>query len=448
MTADAATVRRTSLDPYEGSSWFFLLVRVHPFLVALIASGVLLRIVTIVAYQPALLFHADAYGYLRIAEDLEPSPYRPVLYPILLRLAFPLHSLLPVVVVQHLAGLAMGIAVYALLRRLGVGSFGGAVGSAPLFVDAYQLNIEQYVLSETLFMSLMVGSFFLLSAARKPSARAVGVAGTLLGLAGITRVTGVVLIVPVLVYLWWRKVGLAKILWCVGGFLLPLVIYAMWFLGHWGVFAITTKGSLILYGRVSPFANCAAAELPEYQRVLCDVRPPDERPGTEFYVWRTLNRYSPLLRLEPPPGRSEEEVLGQFARAIIVSQPLDYARVVVGDLAHYLAPGRWEKPRDAQIEPWEFTDSFDFGPDDPEVIKVLQTTGDNLPQVIRENRGSPEPNELFGDQPTPELEINAPLARFLASYQAIVYTPGPLVALAILLGIIGAALPSPRGRRR
>jgi hypothetical protein len=142
------------------------------------------------------------------------------------------------------------------------------------------------------------------------------------------------------------------------------------------------------------------------------------------------------------------EVLGEFSRTIILAQPWDYARVVGGDLIHYFGFGRWEEPRDAQMEPWEFADSFDFGPEDPAIIKAQRARGDNLPTVIRDNRGSPEPNELFGGEAPPEFEIAGTPARFLDRYQDLVYTPGPLLALAAVLGVSGAVLRPQPGRRR
>lgn len=393
-----------------------------------------------IAFQQALVFHADAYGYLRRADDFQPSPYRPSLYPLLLRLVYPFHSLVPVVVMQHLAGICMAIALYALLRRLGVGRAWGSLAVAPLLLDAYQLNIEHFILSETLFQFLLVIALVLLAASQKPSLAGMAVAGLFLGLASITRVIGLVLFVPVVVYLVWKRVGLKRIAVCVTAFLVPVLSYATWFFLVWGDFALTNRGSLILFGRVSPFADCENSDLPDYQRVLCDEREPPERPGTEFYVWRTKNRLSPLRGFEPPPGKDLYEVLGDFARRIIISQPTDYARVVAGDLLHYFGPGRWEEPRDAEMKRWEFTDSFDYGTDDPAVLAVQRTMGDDEPSVIRDNLGGPEPTGLFGDEEPPDLVIVAPLARFLDRYQDIVYTPGPLLALCMLWGTAGAIL--------
>lgn len=405
-----------------------------------------MRVITMVAFQPALLFHADAYGYLRIADHLQPSPYRPSFYPILLRLAYPFQSLVPVVVAQHLAGVLMAIVLYALLRRLGVGRMGGALGTAPLLLDAYQLNIEHYILSETLFQSLVVIAFALLVASKRPPYPGMAVAGLLLGLAGITRAIGAALIVPVVVYLLWKRVGFRRLAVCLIAFLIPLIAYATWFHATWGEFALTSRGPLILFGRVSPFANCDNPALPDYQRNLCDERPPSERPGTEFYVWRPNNVLSPLLDFEPPPGRERYEVLGEFARRIILAQPLDYARVVGGDLLHYFGPTRWEEPRDAEMKPWEFTESFDFGSTDPEVLAEQRTVADNPPAVIRRYAGGPEPTGLFGNHDPPELEIDGRWARFLDRYQDFVFTPGTVLALSVLLGVIGMVLRPGRSR--
>lgn len=447
MRADTRSAGRPTRHRLSWMSWLMLMVRTHPHLTLLIVVGATLRVITLAAYQPALLFHADAYGYLRVADDLIPSPTRPSLYPLLLRLAYPLQSLVPIVVMQHVVGIGVAIGLYALLRRLGAGPIGGAVGAAPMFLDAYLLNIEQYVLSETLFLGLLISAAYVLVHSRSPTLVSAGTAGLLLGLAGITRVVGVFLVILALVYLAWKRAGPLRVGACLIASLIPMVCYAIWFHSAWGTYAITTQGPLILYGRVSPFADCSNPTLPEYQRTLCDTRPAPERPGTEFYVWRTQHPLSPLRDFQLPPGRGLLEVLGDFSRRIILAQPLDYARVVAGDMYHYFGFGRWEEPRDASMAPWEFTDSFDAGPDDPAQLEAEKARGDNFPRVIRELRGSPEATGLFGDEAPPKFQIVGSLARFLDSYQDIVYTPGPVLAVALILGIIGAVL-RPRRRTR
>ena len=421
-------------------------VRRHPYLSVALAAGVALRLIVSLAFQPALMFHADSYAYMKVAEKLLPGQYRPSLYGLFLRLAFPFHSLWPITVLQHLMGLGVAIGIYVLLRRLGVGVAGAVIAAVPILLDAYQLNVEHYILTEALFQLLVFAAFFLIVWPTKPSTKAALGAGLLLGAASVTRLSALVLIVPCVVYMLWKKHGYVRALGLVGSFVVPLVLYATWFYAQWGSFAITSQDGLFLYGRVAPFAECSTAEIPRYQRVLCDKRPPSQRPGPEYYVWRRRHADSPLRRLILPPRKDRQEVLKEFSGSIIRAQPGDYLATVGRDLAHYFGPERRQRPRDALLRSYLFTDSFDFGPVDERAVEAQRAYARDLPEVIRLFRGSPRPGTLLGDFP-PQLRIVAPLARFLRSYQQVFYTYGPLLALALLAGLAGMILRWPNGKR-
>ena len=154
------------------------------------AIGAVLRIIVSVAYRPALFFYGDSYSYLTNARHLRPDPIHPILYPLFLRPFLAIHHLLPVPIVQHIMGLACGLLVYLLLRRLGLGPGWAVAGAAPVLLDAYQLNVEQYLLAEALFEVLILGAFVAMLWWKRPSAAACGVAGGLLGLAALARTIG------------------------------------------------------------------------------------------------------------------------------------------------------------------------------------------------------------------------------------------------------------------
>ena len=63
-----------------------------------------------------------------------------------------------------------GVLVYALMRRLGVGAVGACIAAAPVLFDAYELNIEQHILSEALF-SLLVAAGLCVLLWRRPAHR-------------------------------------------------------------------------------------------------------------------------------------------------------------------------------------------------------------------------------------------------------------------------------------
>ena len=87
------------------------LARRHWLLAALLAGGLILRALTELAYRPALLF-SDSIRYLYLSGGNDPMGYRVLLRPVLL-----VGNLDMVAAAQHLLGLAMAVALYAVLLR-------------------------------------------------------------------------------------------------------------------------------------------------------------------------------------------------------------------------------------------------------------------------------------------------------------------------------------------
>ena len=89
------------------------ILRRHWLAAALLAAGLVLRLLTQFAYRPAL-FYIDTTRYLYNAEGMDPVGYKGPLRAILLAANFN-----TVAAVQHLLGLAMAVVIYLLLRRRG-----------------------------------------------------------------------------------------------------------------------------------------------------------------------------------------------------------------------------------------------------------------------------------------------------------------------------------------
>ena len=101
--------------------------------------------------------HAGRYGAIaRFCRSTD--PVRPLGYPLFLWILGRVHHLAVVPTVQHVMGLAMAVLIYALLVRLRVPRWAAALAAAPVLLDAYQLEIEHYVLAETLFEALIVAA--------------------------------------------------------------------------------------------------------------------------------------------------------------------------------------------------------------------------------------------------------------------------------------------------
>lgn len=391
----------------------------HAAFLTLVLVGAVVRIATVMAYQPALLLQRDAIAYLHtaLASNASPNTYRPALYSILfLRPLLVFDELVVVAVVQHALGIGIAIALYMLMLRKEVHPVVAGVAMAPLLLDGYQVNIEHYVLTEAFFDALVVGALLLVSwAANRPPLAACAFAGVLLGVAGLTRFVGLALIFSVLLYLLWRRAGWLRIAALIAAFGIPVLAYSAWSRNASGSAAVTSTYGFFLYGRVSSFSDCRVVDLPRRLERYCFEEPPEERPPIRGF-WG----------LEPIRGRGDDpdtngELL-QFARRIIAAQPFDYARAVTEDFLRHLAPG-------------------------PPISKEPLAAKWRFPRKVSEARPNPAIVRLKGSAPRrmgfDRFEIERPVADRLRSYQDVVYTRGPLLAALLALGAIGSLI----GRR-
>ena len=398
-------------------------------LAVLLAAGVALRVVTSLAYRPALIY-IDSIGYLENEAHLKPELVRPLGYPAFLKI-LPLGAGLWVVpFVQHVLGVAMAVAIYALLVRLDVARWLAALATAPVLLDAMQLNLEQQILTETLFEALLLAAVVLLLWRRRPALLAVGVAGLALAGATLTRSVSLLVIVPAaLVVLFlrsgltWRAVS-ARLLVLGAAFALPLVLYAAWFQSLYGVYALNGYSGHFLYARVAPFADCRTLSLPAYERVLCPKQPVGQRPSIEAFSWS--RKESPLFRLRVPASIARgkvsqvatSQVAGNFAKRVILHQPFTYLHAVEASFVRGFAPTRTSRKGEVPIGRWQFQDHYPI-------------YGRSLELMARRH-----------ERP----QVDGSLASFLRSYQRFGYTPGPLLAVALVLGLLGAVGPGPARR--
>jgi len=132
-------------------------VRRHWLVSILLAAGVVLRVLALVAYHPALIY-VDTLKYLYGA-----SPgSEPLGYTVLLRLMLLAGDLGMVAVIQHLLGLAMAVTLYAVLLRRGAGRWLAALAVAPVLLDAYQIQMEQTIMPDVWFEAMIVAALAVL----------------------------------------------------------------------------------------------------------------------------------------------------------------------------------------------------------------------------------------------------------------------------------------------
>jgi len=397
-------------------------LRGHWLIAILLLAGLVLRVLALVAYRPAL-FYNDTTRYLLHADGNDPVGYR-----VPLRLILLAGNLQTVAAVQHLIGLAMAVALYALLLRRGARRWLAALGVAPVLLDAYQVQMEQTILPETWFEALIVVGLMLLLWRPAPPLWLIAIAGGVLGLSVTFRQAGEILILPAVVYVAMAARGLRR---AVAGTAVVCVAFAVPIVGYMtisyavtGHFWLSRYGTAALYGRAAAAADCATLRVPASQRAMCPTAAQKAalgRDGLEHSPRSPIRRYYAQL-----PPRAAAHAVSSFTRAVIAQQPLRVLSAVGGDAVKLFALTRDGSPGDPPISRWQFQDFYPTYR--PHATRVQITA------AIR---------QFGGGGPA----VAVPVASFLRGYQlGGGYTPGPLYAIAALAGLAGSA--GVAGRRR
>jgi hypothetical protein len=363
------------------------------------------------AYRPALIF-PDSVSYLDNVTRFKPYTIRPLGYPAFLKLLPIGHQLAVIPGAQHLMGLAIGVALYVLLVRLGVPAWGAALGAAPVLLDAYQVNLEEFILSETLFEALLVAAVAVLLWRPRPGYARLAVAGLLFAAVALTRANGLVLVVPGLVAALAMRAGWRGLALMVAAFAVPLIAYAFWFQSTNGSFGLTSYGGRFLYARVAPFADCSKFSVPADERVLCPAGTPGHRPTTdgssvEFFMW---SEGSPVFKIADNEQRGK--LAGAFAKRVILHQPWKYTTTVLHDFFRSFALTRSTHHGELPVSRWQF--QLDYPTLTPYLTKTIQEHGGTHARVVR-----------------------GP-ARILRAYQKGGYLPGTVLAIALVAALVAA----------
>ena len=391
----------------------------HVFAVALILA-VALRAAVMIGFQP-IFWYPDSFWYVRSALGHGFNVAKPGGYSEFLAVLQPLHSFTLVALLQHLMGLGMGIAIYALLRHRGLPGWAATLPALPVLFDAFQIQLEHMLMSDTLFQACVVLAIAILCWRDRPSVRAAGLAGVLLGYATLTRSTGLPLLAVVAACLLIRGAGWRPAAILAGAGVLPVAIYLAGFHAQHGDFAITNTDGVYLYNRAMSFADCATIKPPPPLAVLCDPRPQSERaqPPIEYMwdsrdpIWVQAKRDGGLF------SQRVNTLAMRFAERAILAQPLAYVHAVTADTLRSFG---WADPvpYDRSNQWYLFAHPF--------LIDRM---------ALRQMRGY---------QPyLPRPRVVRPIAGFLIGYQRWVYLRGTLTGLIMLIGLTGIAA---RWRRR
>jgi len=406
-------------------------LRRHWLISVLLLAGLVLRVASQIAYRPALLY-IDSLKYLYGAwPGNDPMGYNVVLKGLLLA-----GNLESVAAIQHLLGLAMGLTLYLVLGRRGVPRWLAALAAAPVLLDGYQLQIEQTIMPDVWFEACIVAGLAVLLWRPWPGPRLIMAGGLLLGLSAPFAQVGQILILPALAFVlivvrgWRRKLVQGAAL-CVA-FAIPIVGFSTREYVVNGHFSLAPAAGNTIYGRLAYSADCATLKLPSYERALCPPRALALRLGPDGLVH---NPASPDKTYVAPPGRTHAQMTDHFDHQVLVQQPLRVVAGVLSDSVKLFAVQRHTSPGDTPISRWQFQTGYPtYGTSiflaHSGTIKVglhyAASGGPTVVQTLTPSWGGP-------------AQVARPLASALRSYQlGGGYTPGPLLALAAVFGLIGS----------
>jgi hypothetical protein len=406
------------------------LVRRHWMFLVVLAGGVMLRAIAQIAYEPALLF-IDSKKYIfgtdfvnTIWGSFDPLGYSLlVLRPVLLfggDLAY-------VALIQHGLGLAMAVALYALMVRRGAWRWLAALATAPVLLDAYQLNAEQTIMPDVLFETLVVAGLVLLLWQRRPGLFLVILSGLALGASAPVRQVGEALIAPALVYVvlaapgWRRKILHGVALTCC--FALPVLGYMTYsaVVMHYG-FELSNMGTAYLYGRAAHAADCATLKIPVSEQPLC----PGPHTAAKLGVDGLVNApESPRVLYQPVDVQAgilidTMPLQKAMAYSVLKQQPLRVAGDIARDSVKLFALTRNTEQGDTPISRWQFQFGYPYYP----------------PGVTW--HGPNSVNRVFKRTGGGHARVHWKADIALRYYQLHVgYTPGPVFLFGLLAGLAG-----------
>jgi hypothetical protein len=403
----------------------------------LLAGGIILRVITQMAYHPAILF-VDSLKYLYGAWP----GADPVAYDIPLKMILAAGGDLGTVeVVQHLLGIAIAIALYVVVVRRGGPRWLAALAMVPVLFDAYELQAEAMIMPDVWFEAMIVAGLAVLLWQRRPTLPVLIIGAALLGASTGIRQVGEIMIVPAVVLVVALGGGLVKVLSSsvavVLAFVLAIAAYlgASYELTH--QFRISQSQSSLTYGRMASVVDCATISLQAPQRLLC----PTKWEKAQGPDWLEHSATGPLRslgsRLPPDQQVDRAQIVSRFNRAVEEQQPLRVATAVVRNSVKLFELTRKTSPGDTPIWRWQFHGYF------PTFYQYIVIKHDRL-HFTYPRHWHKVLSPAYGGAP----QVDVTLARFLRAYQLNGgYTPGPLYALFTVLGLAGSVLLFARRRR-
>jgi hypothetical protein len=392
----------------------------HRWFAAAVTVGLALRVVTMLAFPPAIWFGGDSASYLSTALRHAPGTSRLSGYGIMLLWLRPFHSFAVVTGFQHLLGLAMATAVYALLRRYRLPGWGAALATLPVLLSAYQLQLEQEILPSAAFGFLVVLAITLALWWRgRAPLWATATAGLLLAVSATFWPVGLPPLVLYLLYLLLRRVTWRALAAAAVAATVPLAGYLLWFNAYYQHLGFTNSDGIYLWSRTTTFANCAVIDPPASERPLCPRLAVADRPAASVYIWE---RGSPLDRV---PGRKfsphTNALALNFALRAIAAQPGAYLSDVLHDFSLTFDWNIPPHPSADMVRRYEFAEASRQWISPSAVV----VPGHTVASDQRDYGG------------TTGTRAAGPFAGWLRGYQPFGYLRGTLLGVIMLIGLGG-----------
>jgi 4-amino-4-deoxy-L-arabinose transferase-like glycosyltransferase len=396
--------------------------RHHWLFALLLAAGLVLRVLAQIAYRPALLYIDSTKYLLNAYPGDDPPGYQYVIRPLVV-----LGNLDLVAAIQHLLGLAMAVTIYVVLLRRGVPRWLAALATAPVLLDGYQLQIEQTIMPDVMFETLMVAG--LAALLWHPRARwwMLITAGLALGAGATAFEAGEILILPALLYVLvtgpgWRKRLQQAVVLC-AAFALPIVAASYRNYVDLHRFSLAPRAGGSLYGRAAEAADCATLRLPANERGLC----PTARE--KLYFGPDGLDHNPKSPIRAYPSA----LVSNFDHRVLEQQPLNVLGSIAADAVKLFAVDRVTDLGDTPISRWQFQADYPQYPPYVVIKNGAFVFGWYNQAGVEQTLGTGA--QFRGGNPA----VVKPLAAFLRAYQLHGgYTPGPLFLFTVLAGLAGS----------
>jgi len=418
----------------------------------LLTAGLALRVLAQIAYRPALLYTDSTKYLLGAYPGDDPAGYQFVIKPVVT-----LGNLDEVAAIQHLLGLAMAVILYAVLLRRGAPRWLAALATAPVLLDAYQVQIEQTIMPDLMFEVLIVAGVAALLWHRTPPTWLTIIAGLALGASATARQIGEIFILPAIGYLFivvpgWRSRLKQACLLCLA-FALPILAasYGNYANPQLHSFSLAPYASGSIYGRLAEAANCATLRLPAYERILCpdakqkllgpdgldhNARSPIK--GTTIAALSGPNRQALLRICGPKAGTTAvPTICGQltsdFDHKVLEQQPLRVVASFARDTLKMFALTRVTDTGDVPLSRWQFQAHYPTYQPYVAIKNGAFVFGTYNHYGVEQTIGTGA--QFAGGNPV----VARPIAAFLRAYQLDGgYTPGPLFLFIVLAGLAGS----------